>query len=109
MFASTKAAKGRVARVEAYPRFGGRLVPQGVNALLIALSLAGASAGATLTAVSLAAPAQAEAVRQEAPAKVMPAEVRTTGKADRLKPAFKPLTCDGVWGNEPLECLLQTA
>lgn len=107
----TGIASNSASDVELYPLFGGRPVRQrsGLQSLVIALTLIAATAGATLAIASATEQPRAATIGAVVETgQASDAAVRTTGKADRLKPAFKPLTCDGVWGNEPLECLAQT-
>lgn len=107
MFARKPALSLRHKPLDAYPSFGGKPVRRSVagHPATVALALAAAIAATALSLPSFAGPA-ANAV--DAPA-APHGEVRTTGKADRLKPPAVFQGCDGVWGNEPLECLLQTA
>lgn len=106
MFAS-KHAPLRHKPLDAYPSFGGKPARRSVAAhpATVALALAAAIAA---TALSLPSFAGQAAPAAQAPA-AAPGEVRTTDKTDRLKPPVEWQGCEGVWGDEPLECLLQTA
>lgn len=112
MFTTKQARPNRNARraAVAYPRFGGRPVRRSVagHPATVALALLAAIAATALSLPSFAGQAGARSAVETL--SVAPRdEVRTTEKTDRLKPPVLNEGCDGVWGNEPLECLLQTA
>lgn len=111
MLAIGAAARDRRFHREAqlYPSFGGRPLRQRAlgHPVIVALALAVGSVSVALTVI----PASGSAQEAAAPALSSgpQGDVRTTDKTDRLKRPVLQLGCDGVWGNEPLECLLQTA
>lgn len=110
-FGKARIGSTRAEDAEPFPRLGGHPVRRraALHSLVIALTLVAATAGATLAIASATEETKAAAVGSTAETgHAGAAPVRTTGKADRLKPPFRPQTCNGVWGNEPLECLAQT-
>jgi hypothetical protein len=116
MFAPKSFPPARIFRpAPVYPRFGGRPVRRSVSGhpVTVVLGLVGAIAisAAGLPFAGNAAGREAHPPRFETATPVARGEARTTQKADRLvpPPAALDANCDGVWGDEPLECLLQAA